>query len=67
MCRFKGFWRLTKLSDNPFNTVIDRPLGLPEDQGCLLSVDNGNNFIDVRDSLSLPINVIDSGKVTHLV
>ncbi|XP_022890366.1 uncharacterized protein LOC111405633 isoform X2 [Olea europaea var. sylvestris] len=42
--------------------LICRPLGLPEDQGCLLSVDNGNNFIDVRGSLSLPINVIDSGK-----
>ncbi|KAL2540263.1 gamma-irradiation and mitomycin c induced 1 [Abeliophyllum distichum] len=42
--------------------LICRPLGRPEDQGCLLSVDNGNNRIDVRSSLSLPIGVIDSGK-----
>ncbi|KAL0400592.1 UNVERIFIED_CONTAM: Structural maintenance of chromosomes flexible hinge domain-containing protein GMI1 [Sesamum latifolium] len=42
--------------------LICRPLGLPEDKGCQLLVENGNRTIDIRDSLSLPIRVIDSGK-----
>ncbi|KAL0321555.1 UNVERIFIED_CONTAM: Nicotinamide/nicotinic acid mononucleotide adenylyltransferase [Sesamum calycinum] len=42
--------------------LICRPLGLPEDKGCQLLVENGNRTIDIRDSLSLPIRVIDNGK-----
>ncbi|KAK6135231.1 hypothetical protein DH2020_031039 [Rehmannia glutinosa] len=39
-----------------------RPIGLPEDKGCRLLVENGNQTIDIRDSLVLPIRIIDSEK-----
>ncbi|KAK2992739.1 hypothetical protein RJ640_023252, partial [Escallonia rubra] len=39
-----------------------RPLGIPGEKGCLLSNHDGNPRIDIRDSISLPISVIDSGK-----
>ncbi|XP_058206197.1 structural maintenance of chromosomes flexible hinge domain-containing protein GMI1 isoform X3 [Rhododendron vialii] len=43
--------------------VICSPLGLPSENGCVLSVhDDGNAGIDIRSSISLPISVIDSGK-----
>lgn len=45
--------------------LICRPLGIPEARGCHLP-DNGNNIIDIRDSLSLPISVIDSEKCIAL-
>lgn len=40
-----------------------RSLGLPEEKGCLLSLTDGNASLDIRDSLSLPISIIDAGKV----
>ncbi|KAM7504877.1 hypothetical protein LguiB_003781 [Lonicera macranthoides] len=39
-----------------------KPLGVPEENGCLISVNHENASIDIRGSLSLPISVIDSGK-----
>ncbi|KAL8537992.1 hypothetical protein ACS0TY_000080 [Phlomoides rotata] len=44
--------------------LICRPLGVPEDKGCHLLVKDGNKTIDIRDSLALPIRVIDSEKCT---
>ncbi|XP_073032528.1 structural maintenance of chromosomes flexible hinge domain-containing protein GMI1 isoform X1 [Primulina eburnea] len=41
--------------------LICRPLGLPKAKGCRLS-DNGNNVLDIGESLSLSISVIDSQK-----
>ncbi|KAK4431325.1 Structural maintenance of chromosomes flexible hinge domain-containing protein GMI1 [Sesamum alatum] len=53
-----------RLRKNPYfvNFPLIWPLGLPEDRGCQLLVENGDRTIDVRDSISLPIRVIDSGK-----
>ncbi|KAM4068715.1 hypothetical protein ACB094_12G034100 [Castanea mollissima] len=42
--------------------IICRPLGLPDDNACILVVNDGNPSFDIRGSLSLPIDVIDSGK-----
>ncbi|KAK3034710.1 hypothetical protein RJ639_032663, partial [Escallonia herrerae] len=42
--------------------LVCRPLGIPGEKGCLLSDHDGNPKIDIRDSVSLPISVIDSGK-----
>ncbi|KAG8381135.1 hypothetical protein BUALT_Bualt06G0090900 [Buddleja alternifolia] len=42
--------------------LIIRPFGLSEDKGCHLPVDNGNITIELRESLSFPISVIDSEK-----
>ncbi|KAG5558852.1 hypothetical protein RHGRI_008715 [Rhododendron griersonianum] len=43
--------------------VICSPLGLPSENGCVLSVqDDGNTGIDIGSSISIPISVIDSGK-----
>ena len=44
---------------------LERPLGMPDDTACILVVNNGNPNFDIRGSLSLPIDVIDSGKVCH--
>lgn len=44
---------------------LERPLGMPDDNACILVVNNGNPNFDIRGSLSLPIDVIDSGKVCH--
>ncbi|XP_073119443.1 structural maintenance of chromosomes flexible hinge domain-containing protein GMI1-like [Henckelia pumila] len=41
--------------------LICRPLGLPEGKGCSLP-NNGNDVLDICESLSLPISVIDSEK-----
>ncbi|WOG90855.1 hypothetical protein DCAR_0310101 [Daucus carota subsp. sativus] len=43
--------------------IICRQIGTSEEKGCLL-IDNekGNPSIDIRESKSLPINIIDSGK-----
>jgi len=46
---------------------FERKLGLPDDHGCALVVNNGDVNFDIRGSLSLPINVIDSGKVCHCI
>ncbi|XP_057463870.1 structural maintenance of chromosomes flexible hinge domain-containing protein GMI1 [Actinidia eriantha] len=42
--------------------LICSPLGLPNEKGCKVALDDGNASIDIRGSLSLPISVIDSGK-----
>ncbi|KAI8565060.1 hypothetical protein RHMOL_Rhmol03G0231500 [Rhododendron molle] len=43
--------------------LICSPLGLPRENGCVLSVhDDGNTGIDIGSSISIPISVIDSGK-----
>ncbi|KAK2635775.1 hypothetical protein Ddye_030567 [Dipteronia dyeriana] len=42
--------------------IICRPLGLPDKNGCVLAVNDGITSLDICSSLSLPINVIDSGK-----
>lgn len=43
--------------------LICRPLSLlPDEDGCILAVDDGAASFDCRGSLSLPISVIDSGK-----
>lgn len=44
-----------------------RPLRIPDEDGSILAVDDGIASFDCRGSLSLPISVIDSGKVRHLV
>ncbi|KAF8379724.1 hypothetical protein HHK36_029171 [Tetracentron sinense] len=42
--------------------LICRPLELPDENGCLLTVNAGDASLDIRGSLSLPISVIDTGK-----
>ncbi|XP_038685259.1 structural maintenance of chromosomes flexible hinge domain-containing protein GMI1-like isoform X1 [Tripterygium wilfordii] len=42
--------------------VICRQMGIPDEEGCILDVNNENASLDIRRSLSLPISVIDSGK-----
>ncbi|KAF3432812.1 hypothetical protein FNV43_RR23914 [Rhamnella rubrinervis] len=42
--------------------IICRPLGIAKESGCILSETDGETNIDVRNSLSIPITVIDSGK-----
>ncbi|KAJ4954884.1 hypothetical protein NE237_011667 [Protea cynaroides] len=43
--------------------LICRPLDLPDDKGCLLSEINECPSLDIRGSLSIPISVIDFGKL----
>ncbi|KAJ6376123.1 hypothetical protein OIU77_000983 [Salix suchowensis] len=40
--------------------IICRPLDIAEENGCVLSVKDGE--FDIRSSISIPISVIDSGK-----
>ncbi|KAB5534323.1 hypothetical protein DKX38_017409 [Salix brachista] len=40
--------------------IICRPLDIAEENGCVLSVKDGE--LDIRSSISIPISVIDSGK-----
>ncbi|XP_026658564.2 structural maintenance of chromosomes flexible hinge domain-containing protein GMI1 isoform X2 [Phoenix dactylifera] len=42
--------------------LICRPLGFSEELGCSLVFADGNASLDVHNSLSFPISVIDSGK-----
>ncbi|XP_010267594.1 PREDICTED: uncharacterized protein LOC104604778 isoform X2 [Nelumbo nucifera] len=42
--------------------LICRPLGVPDERGCLLLKNAENSTLDIRGSLSFPISVIDSGK-----
>ncbi|GER34307.1 gamma-irradiation and mitomycin c induced 1 [Striga asiatica] len=42
--------------------LICRPLGLQEDKGCHLVLENGSQTIDIRDSVVIPIRAIDSEK-----
>ncbi|KAI3983927.1 hypothetical protein MKX01_021761 [Papaver californicum] len=46
--------------------LICRPIDLPAEKGCLLVVDGENSWLDVRDSLSFPINVIDCGQCSKV-
>lgn len=46
---------------------FERPVGVPHDHGCALVENDGDPNFDIRSSLSLPINVIDSGKVCHFL
>ncbi|KAI3883467.1 hypothetical protein MKX03_025923 [Papaver bracteatum] len=46
--------------------LICRPIDLPAEKGCLLDVDGENSCLDVQDSLSFPINVIDSGQCSKI-
>ncbi|KAJ6309369.1 hypothetical protein OIU77_015172 [Salix suchowensis] len=41
--------------------IICRPLDIAEENGCVLSVKDGE--LDIRSSISIPISVIDSGKI----
>ncbi|KAL9666056.1 hypothetical protein QQ045_000378 [Rhodiola kirilowii] len=45
-----------------FNTWGFRPIALRDEEGCVLEVRDGMANLDVRSSLSIPLNVIDSGK-----
>lgn len=45
---------------------LERPLGIPDENGCILSDADGETNIDVRNSFSIPITVIDSGKVCNI-
>lgn len=43
-----------------------RPINLPKNEGCTLSIVDGISRLEVRSSLSLPITIIDSEKVNQL-
>lgn len=40
---------------------------MPDESGCILEVNDGNARLDIRNSLSFPISIIDCGKVCHLL
>ena len=42
---------------------FERPSSLPDEKGCILSVNDGGTNLDMGGSLSIPLNVIDAGKV----
>ncbi|KAL5738604.1 hypothetical protein ACOSP7_031365 [Xanthoceras sorbifolium] len=42
--------------------IICRPLGLPDQNACVLALNDETVSLDIGSSLSLPISVIDSGK-----
>ncbi|XP_050387770.1 structural maintenance of chromosomes flexible hinge domain-containing protein GMI1 [Argentina anserina] len=42
--------------------ILCRPSSLPDEKGCLLSVNNGETNLDMGGSLSIPLSVIDAGK-----
>ncbi|MCD7458066.1 hypothetical protein HAX54_037087 [Datura stramonium] len=42
--------------------IICRPLNVPAENGCRLTFDKESACFEIRDSKSLPISVIDSGK-----
>lgn len=46
--------------------ITYRPLNVPAENGSRLIVDKGCATIEIRDSKSLPISVIDTGKVLVL-
>lgn len=50
-----------------FTITSGRQIGVSDEKGCLLLADkDGNPTIDIRESKSLPISIIDTGKVPHL-
>ncbi|XP_028806664.1 structural maintenance of chromosomes flexible hinge domain-containing protein GMI1 [Neltuma alba] len=46
--------------------IICRSMDVPNENGCVLSVDDEHASLDLRSSLSLPLSVIDSGKLVHV-
>ncbi|XP_061340120.1 uncharacterized protein LOC133286688, partial [Gastrolobium bilobum] len=42
--------------------IICRPIDIPDENGCVLSVGDEDASLDIHGSLSLPLTVIDSGK-----
>ncbi|XP_031495108.1 structural maintenance of chromosomes flexible hinge domain-containing protein GMI1-like isoform X2 [Nymphaea colorata] len=43
-------------------SLICRPLDCPEENGCLLEMNDGNSTLDIRGSKWFPVGLIDSGK-----
>ncbi|KAK3419543.1 hypothetical protein EUGRSUZ_G00110 [Eucalyptus grandis] len=43
--------------------IICRPLGVPDEKGCILNKHDGNVCLEVQSSVSIPIGVIDSGEL----
>ncbi|XP_027332090.1 structural maintenance of chromosomes flexible hinge domain-containing protein GMI1 [Abrus precatorius] len=43
--------------------IICRPINIPDENGCFLSVKDEDACLEIRGSLSLPLSVIDSGKL----
>ncbi|XP_026437890.1 structural maintenance of chromosomes flexible hinge domain-containing protein GMI1-like [Papaver somniferum] len=46
--------------------LICRPIEVPAEKGCLLKVDDKSSYLDVKRSLSFPVNVIDSGECSKM-
>ncbi|KAI3880902.1 hypothetical protein MKX03_032727 [Papaver bracteatum] len=46
--------------------LICRPIDVPAEKGCLLKVDDKSSYLDVKRSLSFPVNVIDSGECSKM-
>ncbi|KAM5557603.1 structural maintenance of chromosomes flexible hinge domain-containing protein GMI1 [Rosa sericea] len=42
--------------------IICRPSSLSDEKGCILSVNDGDTNLDMGESLSIPLSVIDAGK-----
>ncbi|OIW07390.1 hypothetical protein TanjilG_10225 [Lupinus angustifolius] len=43
--------------------IICRPVDIPDENGCVLSLDDENASLEIRGSVSLPLSVIDNGKL----
>ncbi|XP_048139026.1 structural maintenance of chromosomes flexible hinge domain-containing protein GMI1 isoform X2 [Rhodamnia argentea] len=43
--------------------IICRPLGVPDEKGCMLNKHEENVCLEVQSSVSIPIGVIDSGEL----
>lgn len=41
-------------------------MGVPNDSGCALRIDDENANIEIGKSISLPVSVIDIGKVSFI-
>lgn len=66
MCLFSFFEIISTVCCCYFGT--GRPIGTTGEKGCQLANDKDENpSIDIGESISLPVSVIDSGKVRHLV
>ncbi|GAB4858491.1 hypothetical protein Ancab_009967 [Ancistrocladus abbreviatus] len=42
--------------------IVCRPLGVQDQDGCVLKVDDMNLSLELRSSFALPVNIFDSGK-----
>ncbi|CAN6483423.1 unnamed protein product [Victoria cruziana] len=47
-------------------SLICRPLDCPNENGCLLKMNDGNSSLDIRGSKWFPVGLIDSGKLQLL-